>query len=188
LRIIAGTHRGRPMVAPRGMATRPTTDRVREALFAVLGDIDGYKVVDCYAGSGGLGFEALSRGAVHALFVESGRAAADCIERNADSLGLEERLTLLRQPVEKLGPRVVGERWDLILSDPPWPISQQAGVTVLKLARRHMNPGGRLALGHPTREPLRLPDFPGLTVIATRSWGDSAFTLVEATQPAVEAT
>jgi 16S rRNA (guanine966-N2)-methyltransferase len=160
------------------MATRPTTDRVRESLFGVLGDIEGVRAVDCYAGSGGLGFEALSRGAAHTLFIESGRAAASCIESNARTLGLDERVTLLRIPVEKVNARTAGEPWDLVLSDPPWPISQPAALIVLALGRTHVNPGGRLVLGHPTREPLRLPESPQFELISTRSWGDSAFTLL----------
>lgn len=160
------------------METRPTTDRVRESLFAVLGDIEGVNAVDCYAGSGGLGFEALSRGAVRTTFIESGKAAAECIKKNAATLDLTERCNLIRLPMEKLTARVVGERWDLVLSDPPWPISQPAALVVLALASRCMNPEGRLALGHPKRQPLTLPEDMNFEVLETRSWGDSAFTLL----------
>jgi 16S rRNA (guanine(966)-N(2))-methyltransferase RsmD len=180
MRIIAGTHRGRRIVAPKGMATRPTTDRVRESLFAVLGEIGGHNVVDCYAGSGGLGLEALSRGASRATFIESGREAAACIQSNAKTLELSERVVLLRMGVEKAKPHVIYEHWDLILSDPPWPICQAAALAVLKFASGHMNPGGRLALGHPRRQPLELPVSDAFELIDTRNWGDSAFTLLAA--------
>jgi 16S rRNA (guanine966-N2)-methyltransferase len=160
------------------MATRPTTDRVREALFGVLGEITGSNVIDCYAGSGALGLEALSRGSVHASFVESGRDACRVIKRNAESLGLTERCTLLHRSVDGVG-RAVGEtRFDLVLSDPPWPICQAAAVAVLRELRGRLNPGAIVVLGHPTREVLSAAPPAGLQVWQTRSWGDSAMTLL----------
>ena len=87
--MIAGSHGGRPLVAPRGSATRPTGDRVREALFSILGDLDGLEVLDLFAGSGALAIEALSRGAAAATLVDSAPAAIAAIRRNLDSLGLE---------------------------------------------------------------------------------------------------
>jgi 16S rRNA (guanine966-N2)-methyltransferase len=92
LRVVAGEFKGRRLQAPRGSRTRPTADRVREALFSMLGDVGDARVLDLYAGSGALGIEALSRGAGSAVFVERDARAAAAIERNLDSLGLEARV------------------------------------------------------------------------------------------------
>ena len=96
MRVIAGTHRGRELIAPKGRATRPTSDRVREALFSILGDVGGLRVLDLFAGSGALAIEALSRGAGQATMVDSASAAIAAIRRNLDSLGLEGEA--VRQP------------------------------------------------------------------------------------------
>src|SRR3954469_1377568 len=87
MRVIAGAWKGRTLKAPPGQATRPTSDRVREALFSILGDIQGFRVLDLYAGSGALGIEALSRGAAEAIFVESARRAADAVRANLRAVG-----------------------------------------------------------------------------------------------------
>jgi 16S rRNA (guanine966-N2)-methyltransferase len=165
------------------MATRPTTDRVREALFGVLGDIEGTRAMDCYAGTGALGFEALSRGATNATFIESGKNAAAMIRKNADTLGLSDRVTLLQCPVERASNRLQGNAadgtgFDLVLADPPWPIYQAAALAVLELVRTRLNEGATVALGHPTREQIQLPNDRGWVLIQTRHWGDSAFTLL----------
>jgi 16S rRNA (guanine966-N2)-methyltransferase len=189
MRIIAGTHRGRPLTAPRGLATRPTTDRVREALFGVLSRVTDLRVLDCYAGSGALGFEALSRGASHATFIESGKEAAQVIETNASRLQLSERVNLLRAPVEKATRLVGSARWDLVLSDPPWPICQEAALAVLNFVVPRLNPGARVVLGHPARVVLQLPPIEGLELTQTRSWGDSAMSILQYQAPSpVDAT
>ena len=99
MRIIAGAFRGRRLVAPAGLQTRPTTDRVREAWFSILGPLHG-KALDLYAGTGALGFEALSRGAAHVVFVESARAAQQAILKNAETLGVASRISLLSTTVQ----------------------------------------------------------------------------------------
>ncbi len=88
MRVIAGTHRGRRLRAPRGAATRPTADRVREAVFAIVGDCSGLAVLDLFAGSGAMGIEALSRGAASATFVDSDPRAAACVRANLAALDL----------------------------------------------------------------------------------------------------
>jgi 16S rRNA (guanine(966)-N(2))-methyltransferase RsmD len=89
MRVIAGTHGGRELTAPRGWATRPTSDRVREALFSILGDISDLRVLDLFAGSGALGIEALSRGAKQATLVDSARSAVAAINRNLAALDID---------------------------------------------------------------------------------------------------
>jgi 16S rRNA (guanine966-N2)-methyltransferase len=180
MRIIAGSHRGRPIRAPSGMRTRPTTDRVREALFSILGDLTDFQVIDCFAGSGAIGLEAVSRGASRAFFVESGREACTVIERNAASLGLSSRCVVLRREVEKAtGALLPHAPFDLILADPPWPIAQEAAPWVAELAGQCLAGNGRLVLGHPTREPLSLDPELGFELQQTRHWGDSAMSFFE---------
>ena len=120
MRIIAGRWRGRPLLAPPGSATRPTADRVREALFSMLtsrlGSFEGLQVADLFAGSGALGLEALSRGAAHCTFVEKDRQALEILRRNIDRLGAGERADVRAQAVEHVSPGPC----DLILMDPPY--------------------------------------------------------------------
>src|ERR671923_2653732 len=94
MRIIAGSRKGHRIHAPRGRDTRPTSDRVRENVFNILGPVDGASVLDLYAGSGAMGLEALSRGAERAVFVENDRDAVRTIERNVDKLGLRGAIVL----------------------------------------------------------------------------------------------
>lgn len=121
MRIIAGEWRGRTIEAPRGQNTRPTADRVRETLFSMLasriGSFEDLRVADLFAGSGALGFEALSRGAANATFVEAETRAAEAIRRNAAKLGASERVTVIASSALAL-PR--SEPFDLIFADPPY--------------------------------------------------------------------
>jgi 16S rRNA (guanine966-N2)-methyltransferase len=121
MRIIAGTHRGRRIAAPKGALTRPTGDRVREALFNLVGPVDDAAVLDLYAGSGALGLEALSRGARRCVFVESDGAACRVIRSNLEALGLTGALVLQRDALAVLAEeRSAGRRYDLVLLDPPY--------------------------------------------------------------------
>ena len=117
MRIIAGSHRGHTIYAPPGRDTRPTSDRVRENVFNILGPVDGASVLDLYAGSGAFGLEALSRGAERAVFVERDPDAVKTIERNLDKLRL--RGTVLRK--DALAALAAETRkYDLVLVDPPY--------------------------------------------------------------------
>jgi 16S rRNA (guanine966-N2)-methyltransferase len=120
MRIIAGSHRGHTIYAPKGRDTRPTSDRVRENVFNILGAVDGAAVLDLYAGSGAMGLEALSRGAARAVFVERDGDAIRAIERNLDKLRLSA--TVLRQDaVTALAAEAAsGRKYDLVLVDPPY--------------------------------------------------------------------
>jgi 16S rRNA (guanine966-N2)-methyltransferase len=125
VRIIGGTHRGRRIAAPKGAHTRPTGDRVREALFNLFGPVDGASVLDLYAGSGALGLEALSRGARRCVFVETDGAACRAIRANLEALGLTGGLVTQRDVLAVLrDERSAGRRHELVLLDPPyerWP-------------------------------------------------------------------
>jgi 16S rRNA (guanine966-N2)-methyltransferase len=122
VRVVAGTARGRRLVAPKGDGTRPTSDFVREAIFNSIGsvpdvDLDGATVLDLFAGTGALGIEALSRGAAHATFVESDRHALDALRRNLDATGLSDRATVRAIDVTTAAdlPSV-----DVVFADPPY--------------------------------------------------------------------
>lgn len=124
MRVVAGTARGRSLVAPAGARTRPTTDRVREAIFNALwsrGVLEGARVADLFAGSGALGVEALSRGAAHVTFVDSAGPARRAIRRNVEACGVAERATIVAAPVERwVAGLAPGDRFDLAFCDPPY--------------------------------------------------------------------
>ena len=133
MRIIAGEWRGRKLAAPKGEATRPTADRARETLFAMLtsrfGDFEELQVADLFAGSGALGLEALSRGAAHCLFVENDRAALDVIRANIGALGAQAKTRVEAGSATQL--RAANRPLDLILVDPPY----QSGTGEVALDR-----------------------------------------------------
>src|SRR3954454_22895544 len=118
MRIIAGEHRGARIFAPKGQATRPTSDRVREAAFNLIGPVDGASVLDLFAGSGAMGLEALSRGAASATFVENDREALRAIERNLEKLRLRSARVVPRDVLQALA--MERNTYDLILCDPPY--------------------------------------------------------------------
>jgi 16S rRNA (guanine966-N2)-methyltransferase len=137
VRIVAGEWRGRPLAAPEGETTRPTSDRTRETLFSMLtsrlGSFEDLRVADFFAGSGALGLEALSRGAAHCTFVEQDAAAIRALRRNITNLRAQERCDVRAISVLALG-AVRGEPLDLVLLDPPY--GTGAGVVALdKLTR-----------------------------------------------------
>jgi len=120
MRIIAGTRKGHTIHAPQGQETRPTSDRVRENVFNILGPVDGASVLDLFAGSGAMGLEALSRGAARAVFVESDGDAVRAIERNLDRLRLQGTV-LRRDAVGALAAEAsAGRKYDLVVVDPPY--------------------------------------------------------------------
>lgn len=126
MRLIAGKFKGKTIEAPKGLGTRPTSDRVREALFNVLEhgppavDFEGARVLDLFAGSGALGLEALSRGARYCLFIEEDAGARAAIRRNVEALGLNGVTKIWRRDATRLGPLGTLAPFDLIFCDPPY--------------------------------------------------------------------
>ncbi|MCA9668855.1 MAG: 16S rRNA (guanine(966)-N(2))-methyltransferase RsmD [Myxococcales bacterium] len=125
MRIIGGQARGRPLTAPRGTRTKPTTDRVREGMFSMIAsrlDLASARVLDLFAGSGALALESISRGAERALLVDSDNGCARVIAKNAETLGFAARVEVSRQRVESALARLAeaGRRFDLVLADPPY--------------------------------------------------------------------
>jgi len=176
MRVISGQWRGRPIVAPRGDATRPTADRTREALFSMLasrvGSFDELAVADLFAGSGALGIEALSRGAATCLFVEQDKAALDALRANLaklDVAGADVRAT----SVLALGP--APRPLDIVMMDPPYG-SGAGAVAADKLARLGwIGPATWVSIETARNEALDLPQF---GVDAERSYGKARVTLL----------
>ena len=180
MRVIAGRLRGRTLRAPEGMNTRPTSDRARQAIFNILGPLDGANVLDCFAGTGALGIEALSRGAARATFIESDRIAARVIQGNLERLGIEKSGTVLEISLDRAGLRIAKiAPFDLVIADPPWKMAQEAALAVAKLVRGLLAPGARVLLGHPTESPIEVPEDSGLTLSDRRKWGGSGMSFYE---------
>jgi 16S rRNA (guanine966-N2)-methyltransferase len=176
VRIVAGVAGGRRLVVPPH-GTRPTSDRVREAMFSALQarqDLNGARVIDLYAGSGALGLEALSRGAVHVRFVESDRRAAAVLRRNVEAIGLPGA-QVTTGPVQAVLSGDPGEPYDLVLADPPYTLDEAALAGVLSalasgdwLARSAL-----LVVERPAKAPE--PTWPDDVVALTqRRYGDTA--------------
>jgi 16S rRNA (guanine966-N2)-methyltransferase len=156
VRVIAGSLKGRRLDAPTWDGLRPTSDKLRETLFNVLAPVvEGARVLDLYAGTGALGIEALSRGAVHATFVERDRRAERLIAANADRCGLSGRYTITRSAVaEALASLAArGQTFDLVLMDPPYAEQADAIAAVLATAGSVLAAGGRAVFEHAKRQP-----------------------------------
>lgn len=155
MRIIAGRWRGRPLVAPAGMATRPTADRVRETLFSMLasriGAFDDLAVADLFAGSGALGLEALSRGAATCRFVDSDRAAIAAIRTNVGKLDAEARCDIVQSSALRLVP---GTTFDLVLADPPYTVGSGSALVKAVADAGALAPGGWLVVETARGEPV----------------------------------
>ena len=167
MRIVAGEFKGRRLHAPRGARTRPTADRVREALFSMLGDVSGARVLDLFAGSGALGIEALSRGAASALFVERDARAAAVIRRNLDAIG---GLTaeVRREDVLRFLARVQ-DAFDLVFVDPPYDSASRLAVPLSQSLPGLVTEDARIVTESDKRTPLTLT----LPLIGERSYGDT---------------
>ena len=158
MRITGGAFARRTIDAPRGDRTRPTTDRVREALFSALGSrtaLSGARVLDLFAGSGALGLEALSRGAAHATFVEQHAPTLAVARRNVAALGVEAQATFVRADALAYLGRAPGA-FDLVLADPPYGLAALAALP--DTARPLLAPGGLLVLEHDDRHAFEHAD------------------------------
>ena len=185
MRIVGGTMKGRRLAAPRGEGTRPTSDRVREALMSSLtgrlgSGLGGAVALDLFAGSGALAFEALSRGAERAVLVEKDRSALKVIAENAAALGVEDRVTIVAG--DSLGPAVARVRnlgpFALLFCDPPYRIDQARVASMLAgLGRRGaVAQGAALAWEHGAGGAVPEPD--GFAQERTYRYGDTAVTLL----------
>jgi len=172
MRIVGGQFKGRAIVTPAGQATRPTSDRAREAVFNILAHapwsagFDGKRVLDLFAGSGALGLEAMSRGAAFALFVETDAAARGAIRDNIEALGLFGTTRIHRRDATDLGlkPAGLGEPFDLVFLDPPY--GKGLGETALERMREGawINPGAQIVFECGADETPRTPSYEELDV------------------------
>jgi 16S rRNA (guanine966-N2)-methyltransferase len=166
MRVVAGAFKGRRLQAPRGSRTRPTADRVREAVFSVLGDVSAARVLDLYAGSGALGIEALSRGAASATFVERDQRAAAILRRNLEAVGAEaevRRQDALRFLAGEAGP------FDLVFVDPPYDAAVRVAGPLSERLPAVLEQGARIVTESDKRTPLEL----ALPLELERIYGDT---------------
>jgi 16S rRNA (guanine(966)-N(2))-methyltransferase RsmD len=173
MRIVAGEHRGRRLRAPAGPGTRPTADRVREALFSILGPVDGLRVLDLYAGSGALGIEALSRGAASATFVESARPALDAIRANLEAIGAPDAEVAAADVLAWLRAAADEAVFDLVFCDPPYDAAARIAQPLSELLPRVAGPEGLIVTESAKRNPLAL-DIP---LVDERTYGDTRIAL-----------
>lgn len=174
MRVIAGEAGGRRLVAPRGERTRPTADRVKEALFSSLAPrLAGASVIDLYAGSGALAIEALSRGADHATLVEKARPALDSIRDNLAATGLADRAEVVTADVTTaLAGQPAGAPFSLALLDPPYAIDAATLTAVLAALARHLDPDA-LVVVEASRHGAPVIWPPSLRAERERGYGDT---------------
>jgi 16S rRNA (guanine966-N2)-methyltransferase len=177
VRVIAGRFGGRSLIAPRGRATRPTSDRVREALFSILGDaVAGARVLDLFAGSGALGLEALSRDASEVTFVDSSVAAVAAIRRNLQTLGVEANVRR-QDALAYLGAASRDARqYDLVFLDPPYRRASDLGRELSVALAPLLTAGARVVAESDRRAPLELDLGP----LDERRYGDTLIRIYDA--------
>jgi 16S rRNA (guanine966-N2)-methyltransferase len=174
VRIVGGKCKGATIFAPKGRDTRPTSDRVREAAFAILGSVEEARVLDLFAGSGALGLEALSRGAASAVFVESDKAAIAAIERNLAKLRLEGARVTRGDALRYLAK--TQERYDVVFVDPPYEMVESLRMPLAEQLPRVVSEGGAVVFETAAGVDPELP----LPVRRSRRHGSTQLTVYEA--------
>lgn len=177
MRVIAGIAKGRALKTPRGDSTRPTSDKVRGAIFNALWSrgapaLEGARVLDLFAGTGALGIEALSRGAAHATFVEKDRHAVEVLRANLEVTRFTEQATVLAKDAEVLDGQALGAPFDLVFADPPYVLVPKSR-TLTRLASL-LAPGGLAVVEFDSKAPPPLP--PGLVAADERRYGSTSVT------------
>jgi 16S rRNA (guanine966-N2)-methyltransferase len=175
MRIVAGSRKGHRIEAPKGVVTRPTGDRAREALFSIVGSVEGATVLDLFAGSGALGLEALSRGAAHAVFVERDARVCRVIQENAAKLGLSDETTVVRgEAVRALRETSArGARYDLVLVDAPYDEWPRLEARLGELLPEVLADGGLLVVETSSKVEPALP----LALVTGRRYGSARITV-----------
>jgi len=182
MRVIAGSAGGRRLRSPKGTNTRPTSDLLKESMFASLGpQVSGMRVLDLYAGSGALGIEALSRGAVHATFVEADRETTKVLRANLSALDFTDRATIVAAPVDRVAGRLPAPV-DLVLADPPYSEGPTGVYQVLELLynRGLMSAGVWIVIEQSRRDTGSSPDPPPFLVLdRQRTYGDTTLSYLQ---------
>jgi 16S rRNA (guanine966-N2)-methyltransferase len=177
MRIVAGSRKGQRIDAPKGIRTRPTGDRVREAVFSIVGPVDGVAVLDLFAGSGAMGLEALSRGAATCVFVERDRSAVRVIGANLEKLGLEGATVVAADVGAGLrGERERARRYDLVLVDPPYDEWDRHAAVLADLLPAVVADGARVVVETSDRVEPELP----FDLVMTRRYGSARITVFSA--------
>jgi len=170
VRVVAGAHRGRRLRVPEGRDVRPTADRVKEAVFSILGNrVAAARVLDLFAGSGALGIEALSRGASEVWFVEVARKAMASLRSNLEAVRSAECSRVIQDDALRPDRWAADEAFDLVFADPPY--RKDLGPAVLDAFTAHLAPGGMLILEH---ERGIAPAHPGWRLLDARQYGDTS--------------
>lgn len=185
MRIVAGEFRGRRLAAVRGADVRPTSDRVREAVFSILGDIEGVVVLDLFAGTGAMGLEALSRGAAAATFVEIDRQAHEVVRRNIDATvtGDTRRTQLIKGDAERVvrSLALAGEHFDLVFFDPPYDHTEQLLASTRASLPTVCSTGSRIVLELATRH-VQLVEAAASAwdadIVLQRAYGDTSIAIL----------
>ncbi len=174
MRIVAGSRKGARIFAPRGADTRPTADRVREAAFNLIGPVEDMAVIDLFAGSGAMGIEALSRGALRAVFVESDRTASKAIERNLEKLRLTGAAVVRMDAMTALAAEAAaGRRYDLVLVDPPYEMFSSVQTGLARYLPAVLEPGALVVVETAAPEEPELP----LPKRTSRRYGSARLTV-----------
>lgn len=168
MRVIAGAFKGRRLYVPKGHRTRPTADRIREALFSLLGSVDGLRVLDLFAGSGALGIEALSRGAAEAVFVDRDSRAVAAVGRNLANVGVHAPVHR-RDALAFLGVARAGSPFDLVFLDPPYSSAHRLAAPLSQRLPAVLDPDARIVSESYKRSPLEL----ALPLEIERVFGDT---------------
>jgi 16S rRNA (guanine966-N2)-methyltransferase len=174
VRIVAGSRKGHRIAAPKGVVTRPTGDRVREAVFSLIGPVEGAVVLDLFAGSGAMGLEALSRGAASCVFVERDREAARVIQSNLEKLRLTGAVVATRAVAATLCDEIErGRRYDLVLVDPPYEEWDGHAATLAELLPSLLEEDALVVVETSERVEPELP----LDLVTTRRYGSARITV-----------
>lgn len=185
VRVIAGIAKGRRLEVPKSGPVRPTADRVKETIFNILGQwFDGDRVLDLYAGVGGLGIEALSRGAGHVTFVEKDKHVMSALVTNLENTGFSSHSTTLFKPVDRAVRQLgsSGAKFQLVFADPPYALRETPALIAAIAEAGLVSEGGRVVIEHDRREAV--PEASGRLVrVDERRFGDTMVTFYE--QPAL---
>lgn len=188
MRIISGRLRGREIGSvPDGV--RPTSDRVRESLFSMLGSVEGLSILDLFAGTGAFGLEAISRGASNVVFIDQSRRVVRDLRQRLSRLGLEEssEIRVLTSDAKKAIRRLARDassRFDVVFLDPPYEEGDRVGTLDALFAAGILGDGARVVVEGPKRHPL--PPRPGTRVLDERDYGDTKLTWLESSNPVGE--
>ncbi|MCX2723850.1 16S rRNA (guanine(966)-N(2))-methyltransferase RsmD [Roseibium salinum] len=189
MRIVAGRYKGAALAAPKSQDTRPTSDRLRETIFNILAhgldvDLDGARVLDLFAGTGALGFEAISRGARHCTFIEEGAEARGAIRRNMETLGLNGAAKIFRRDAVRLGSAGTIEPFDLVFADPPYGKGLGEKALASAAAGGWLKPGAVCVLEERASADIEIPD--GFSGLDRRKTGDSQVVFLSFGTPATD--